>query len=48
MKKPLPTLLAMLLCSAVPTIAQASIDDLEDLRSSQASKSGDYLNMISV
>ena len=38
MKKPLPTLLAMLLCSAIPTIAQAAIDDLEDLRSNQASK----------
>ena len=38
MKKLLSTLLVMSLCGAMPTIAQAAIDDLEDLRSSQAAK----------
>ena len=38
MKKLLSTLLVMSLCGAIPTITQAAIDDLEDLRSSQSSK----------
>ena len=38
MKKLLSTLLVMSLCGAIPTITQAAIDDLEDLRSGQAAK----------